>query len=107
MKLSQKQQFLNEKNELADKVQDILNSIGEVLIIDYVDDIVSNDIDQVDQEIEEEQHFADNNKAGAYKSAGDDARRRVKYLKNLKKKKQQVQKLFSQFLFLKKKVDKL
>lgn len=107
MKLSQKQKMLADKAILQDKINDILSTIGDEQIHQLILDGLEEDIENVDENIEDEQNFANENRTGAYRSAGTEARKMVKYLKGVKKKKQQVLKSFKDFLAQKKKTDNL
>jgi hypothetical protein len=107
MRQTQKQKLLAEKAILADKVNTILETIGKDRIYQFITDDLDNELEYIDAEIEDEQSYADENKTGAYKSSGTEARKEVKYLKTVKKKQVQVMKMFQDFLAMKKKVDKL
>jgi len=107
MKLSQKQTLIADKSLLQSKIDDILKTIGEQQIYQIITDGLEEDIEYIDERIEEENNFANENKTGAYKSAGTEAKRMVKRLKAIKKKKLEVLKSFKSFLSMKQKVDKL
>lgn len=107
MKVSQKQQLINERNNLSNILDTMLEELGEERIIQFLTDKLDERLEAIEEQIEDEQGFADENKTGAYRSAGTEARKTVKYLKTVKKKQVQVMKMFQDFLTMKKKVDKL
>lgn len=74
---------IQEKAQLQEK---ILNSVGRDNIIAWLQHDILHRFHAIDKEIEGEQNFADENKAGAYRSAGMEARQIVKSLKKRKKK---------------------
>lgn len=107
MKLSQKKQLLIEKNALSDILETMLEEMGEGRITQFMTSKLDERLEEIEGEIENEQTYADENRSGAYKSQGTEARKMVKYLKTVKKKQLQVMKLFQDFLKMKEKVDKL
>ena len=106
-KLNQKQQLIAEKVILTDKINVILETVGEERLYQFIIRDLDHSLNRINDDIEDEQNYADENKTGAYKSAGTEARKRVKYLKTVKKKQLQVTKMFQSFLKMKKKVDSL
>ena len=107
MKVSQKQQLINERNSLSDILDTMLEELGEDRIIVFLNNKLEERLESIEEQIEDEQSYADENKTGAYRSAGTEARKAVKYLKTVKKKQLQVMKMFQAFLSMKQKVDKL
>lgn len=107
MKVSQKQQLINEKNNLSNILDTMLEELGEERIIRFLTEKLDERLESIEEQIEDEQNFADENRTGAYRSAGTEARKVVKYLKTVKKKQLQVMKMFQNFLKMKQKVDKL
>lgn len=107
MKTSQKQQLINERNHLSNVLDSMLKEIGEERIISFLSEQLDERLESIEESIEDEQTYADENRSGAYRSAGTEARKAVKYLKTVKKKQLQVIKMFNDFLAAKKKVDKL
>lgn len=107
MKVSQKQQLINEKNNLSNILDTMLEELGEERIIRFLTEKLDERLESIEEQIEDEQNFADENRSGAYRSAGTEARKVVKYLKTVKKKQLQVMKMFQDFLKMKQKVDKL
>lgn len=107
MKVSQKQQLINERNNLSNILDTMLEELGEERIIHFLTEKLDERLESIEEQIEDEQSYADENRTGAYRSAGTEARKAVKYLKTVKKKQVQVMKMFQDFLTMKKKVDKL
>ena len=107
MKRNQKQKLIAEKAALNDKIDSILEEIGIEKMYEHITDMLDRDIEYTENQIEDEQAFADENRSGAYRSAGTEARKRVKYLKGVLKKNKEVLKMFNDFLKMKEKVDKL
>jgi transcription termination factor NusB len=87
---------------------EFLNIIGHDKVFQYITDMLEDEIEQTEENIQDELDFAKENPPGsAYASQGVEAKKAVKYLRGVKKQKQQLTKLFQQFLNLKTKVDKL
>lgn len=108
IKRNQKQKLIAENSALSDKIDSILKEIGIENMYQFIKDDIDENLDHLDGEIEDEQAFAKENPPGStYGSAGTEARKRVKYLRGLKKKHQEVDKMFQRFLKMKKKVDSL
>jgi hypothetical protein len=108
MKVSQKQQLIWESQTNKKKFEEILRLIGEDVILQWELSGLEDDVELTEENIQDELDFAKENPPGsAYASQGVEARKAVKYLRGVKKQKQQLVKLFQQFIALKNKVDKL
>jgi regulator of replication initiation timing len=98
-------QQLEESNHKIVSIYDHMTSIlGEDKTLQLYREQLVNDLNDVDDDIFSEQTFANENKTGAYKSAGNDARRRVKYLKKVRKEHLKLIKMFDTFVKLKNKI---
>lgn len=108
MKISQKQKLIADKAILEDKINNFIESIGEDKILEFVSDNIDSAIESIDDEIEDNLNFARENPPGStYAGAGREAKSLVKHLRIVKKKHQQVKKMFESFVKMKKKVDAL
>lgn len=85
----------------------VLHQIGEEKILDFLQASFEEDLYDFERDIEDEQNFANENKTGAYKSAGTEARSRIKYMKKVKKEHQKLLKMFSLLLKQKQKIQKM
>lgn len=104
MKVSQKQKLIDERNNLSNILDTMLEEVGEERIIQFLTGKLDENLEAIEERIEDEQNFANENKTGAYRSAGTEARKTVKYLKTVKKKHLQLIKMFQEFLKIKQKV---
>lgn len=105
---NKQQKLLLEKAILEDKLHSILKQIGFERLTEFIQNDLEDDLEYTDAEIQSELNYAQENPPGStYGSAGTEARKLVKHLRIVKKKQQQVLKLFTDFLKLKKKVESL
>ena len=106
--MNQKEKLKIENEQLSRQRDTLLSVLGEEAVFQFIRNQLQIDIEDTEADLVSEQQFAKENPPGStYGSAGNDARKRVKYLKNVKKQRQQMVKLFDNFIKQKAKVDKL
>lgn len=106
-KLSVKEQ-LNEANHTISRIfYETYKIIGDVKILELILSVYNEDLYDLDKDIERERNYANENKTGAYISAGKDARVRVKYLQKARKELLTQIKLTNSLIKQKSKTDKM
>ncbi len=106
-KPSIKNQLQEANDKIARIFYDTLKAVGDDKTLQLYLEGLREDLSDYDRDIKDEQLFANENKYGAYQSAGTEARKRIKYMKRVRKEHVKLIKMFEQFIKLKNKLNKM
>lgn len=102
-----KQQLIEANHTIWKMFHGMLIAIGGDRVLQYHLETLQNDLCDTDEEIDDQQAYADENKTGAYKSQGKDAIQVVKHLKKIKQEQVKLNKIFISFIAQRAKIIKL
>jgi hypothetical protein len=79
--MTKTQKLQQKMQDMEAKEKRLFNVLGEDQALTYLISEAERDIKNLDKEIQDETNFANENRTGAYQSAGQEARRTAKHLK--------------------------
>lgn len=103
-----KKATVKERLKTADEmINKIFATLGGEKVLELTLAGIKDDLAYFDTQIADEQNFANENKFGAYKSAGDDARKTVKHMKKVRQEQVKLVKMYEQFIKQRNKIKKM
>lgn len=100
-----KTQLENANRTIAFIFSDVVSDIGTKKALELILAGANKELIDLDKSIKNEQTFADENKTGAYRDAGAEARKQIKRLKNIRKEEVKAIKSLEQFINLRNKIE--
>lgn len=96
--VNNKQKLIAAEHKLSSIFNNVVRSVGIDTSYQLILESLEEELYDLDMDITEEEAFIRENATGAYKSAGTDAKKYLKHLKNLRKEQLKLIKTFEQFV---------